>query len=133
VGPGQTDAPFGVIFCNDTIQGRQSRNLPRRPDPRHPSQLYEAALEGVLLFLILAFAVYRLKWLQRRGALVATFLIAYGLFRLSLENVRNPDRRHAQLPAGPDHGDDPVDADDPGRRLAAVAALREPLAPLARS
>ena len=54
----------------------------------------------MLLFAILAFAVYRLKWLQRRGAIVATFLIAYGLFRLSLENVRNPDVGMPDFPFG---------------------------------
>jgi phosphatidylglycerol:prolipoprotein diacylglycerol transferase len=91
------------------VRRRSSATRPSRPPiaatvrpapPRHPSQLYEAGLEGALLFLILAFAVYRLKWLQRRGALVATFLIAYGLFRLSLENVRNPDVGMPNFPFG---------------------------------
>ena len=53
-----------------------------------------------VLFLILAFCVYRLKWLQRRGAIVAAFLISYGLFRLSLENVRNPDIGMPAFPLG---------------------------------
>jgi phosphatidylglycerol:prolipoprotein diacylglycerol transferase len=96
----QTDAPWGVIFCNETIKAANRGTCPAGPYPRHPSQLYEAGLEGALLFLILAFAVYRLKWLQRRGAIVATFLIAYGLFRLSLENVRNPDVGMPNFPLG---------------------------------
>jgi phosphatidylglycerol:prolipoprotein diacylglycerol transferase len=96
----QTDAPWGVIFCNETIKAANRGTCPAGPYPRHPSQLYEAGLEGALLFLILAFAVYRLKWLQRRGAIVATFLIAYGLFRLSLENVRNPDVGMPDFPLG---------------------------------
>jgi phosphatidylglycerol:prolipoprotein diacylglycerol transferase len=95
-----TDGPFGIIFCNETIQAANRGGCPAGNAPRHPSQLYEAGLEGLLLFLILAFAVYRLKWLQRRGALVATFLIAYGLFRLSLENVRNPDVGMPDFPFG---------------------------------
>ncbi|HWU79677.1 MAG TPA: prolipoprotein diacylglyceryl transferase [Caulobacter sp.] len=96
----QTDAPLGVIFCNETIKAANRGACPAGPYPRHPSQLYEAGLEGLLLFLILAFAVYRLKWMQRRGALVATFLLAYGLFRLSLENVRNPDVGMPVFPFG---------------------------------
>jgi len=96
-----TDGPFGIIFCNETIQAAHPQHIcPAGSYPRHPSQLYEAGLEGALLFLILAFAVYRLKWLQRRGAIVATFLIAYGLFRLSLENVRNPDVGMPDFPFG---------------------------------
>ncbi|MFN3321840.1 MAG: prolipoprotein diacylglyceryl transferase, partial [Allorhizobium sp.] len=65
-----TDGPFGIIFCNETIQANHPQRIcPAGPDPRHPSQLYEAGLEGLALFLILAFAAYRLKWLRRRGAL----------------------------------------------------------------
>jgi phosphatidylglycerol:prolipoprotein diacylglycerol transferase len=96
-----TDGPFGMVFCNATIQANHPQHIcPAGPLPRHPSQLYEAGLEGLLLFAILAFCVYRLKWLQRRGAIVATFLIAYGLFRLSLENVRNPDLGMPDFPLG---------------------------------
>ena len=96
-----TDGPFGVIFCNATIQANHPQHIcPAGPFPRHPSQLYEAGLEGLLLFLILAFCVYRLKWLQRRGAIVAMFLISYGVFRLSLENVRNPDLGMPDFPLG---------------------------------
>ena len=96
-----TDGPFGIVFCNATIQANHPQHIcPAGPLPRHPSQLYEAGLEGLLLFVILAFCVYRLKWLQRRGAIVATFLIAYGLFRLSLENVRNPDLGMPDFPLG---------------------------------
>ncbi|CAN5307054.1 prolipoprotein diacylglyceryl transferase [soil metagenome] len=95
-----TDHPFGMIFCNATIQKINGGRCPAGPYPRHPSQLYEAALEGVVLFLILSFAVYRLKWLQRRGALVATFLIAYAVFRVALEGVRNPDHGMPAFPFG---------------------------------
>ena len=95
-----TDGPFGVVFCNDTIRATTGGFCPAGEAPRHPSQLYEAGLEGVLLFAILAFAVYRLKWLQRRGALVATFLLGYGLSRLALENVRNPDHGMPEFPLG---------------------------------
>ncbi|PVM93478.1 prolipoprotein diacylglyceryl transferase [Caulobacter endophyticus] len=96
-----TDSPLGVIFCNDTIrQAHYPYGCPAGELPRHPSQLYEAALEGVLLFAILQVLVWRFKWLQRRGALVATFLICYGLFRFSLEGVRNPDQGMPEFPLG---------------------------------
>ena len=58
---------------------------------RHPSQIYEALLEGVVLFIVLRFATHRLLWLQRRGAVCGLFMIGYGLFRVSLESVREPD------------------------------------------
>jgi len=95
-----TDHPFGVIFCNQTIQAAHGGRCPAGPDPRHPSQLYEAALEGVVLFAILWVATHRFKWLQRRGALIGTFLVGYGLFRALLENVRNPDEGMPIFPFG---------------------------------
>ena len=58
---------------------------------RHPSQIYEALLEGLVLFFVLRFATHRLLWLQRRGAVCGLFMIGYGLFRVSLESVREPD------------------------------------------
>jgi len=71
-----TTAPWGMVFP----QGG--------PLPRHPSQLYEAFLEGLVLFIIL--------WTTRNrksftGALVARFLIFYGLFRGLVELFREPD------------------------------------------
>ena len=95
-----TDHPFGVIFCNQTIQEANRGSCPAGPYPRHPSQLYEAALEGAALFAILWLASHKLKWLQRRGALTGTFLIGYGLFRALLENVRNPDQGMPIFPLG---------------------------------
>jgi phosphatidylglycerol:prolipoprotein diacylglycerol transferase len=96
----ETTHPWGMIFCNETIQRANRGICPAGPLPRHPSQLYEAALEGVLLFLILRLATHQFKWLQRRGALVATFLIGYGVFRFSLEGVRNPDHGMPNFPFG---------------------------------
>ncbi len=58
------------------------------PIPRHPSQLYEAALEGVLLFLVL----WRLKDLELRpGAMISLFLAGYGILRFVVEFFRQPD------------------------------------------
>jgi len=84
-----TTLPWGIIF-------------PGAPDalPRHPSQLYEAALEGLLLFLILRLATHRLHWLRRQGALTGLFMLFYGLFRILLENVRQPDAGLDDFPLG---------------------------------
>jgi phosphatidylglycerol:prolipoprotein diacylglycerol transferase len=56
--------------------------------PRHPSQLYEFALEGVVLFLVLWFFSMRPR---PRGAVSAAFLIGYGAFRFCVEFTREPD------------------------------------------
>jgi len=75
-----TELPWGVVF-------------PGSGDgyARHPSQLYEALLEGLVLFILLRWATHSRLWLQRRGVVVGLFLTGYGLFRLLLENVREPD------------------------------------------
>ncbi len=74
-----TDLPWGIVF-------------PTYPDaPRHPSQLYEAALEGILLFGIL-FALSRISFLRNApGFLTGAFLVGYGLFRSAVEFFREPD------------------------------------------
>ena len=68
--------------------------------PRHPSQLYEAVLEGLVLFAVLRLATHRLKWLQREGALTGLFLVGYSLCRIVLENVRQPDAQMPHFPLG---------------------------------
>jgi phosphatidylglycerol:prolipoprotein diacylglycerol transferase len=82
-----TDAPWGVIFPNSDGQ------------PRHPSQLYEAFLEGLVLFAILAVAVWRFKALKRPGLAIGIFLAGYGLFRSMVELVREPDAHMPNFPA----------------------------------
>jgi phosphatidylglycerol:prolipoprotein diacylglycerol transferase len=83
-----TTMPWGIIFPT------------AGPEPRHPSQLYEALLEGLVLFLVLRFATHRLGWLQRRGAVGGLFLMGYGLIRILLENVREPDAFMPDFPLG---------------------------------
>ncbi len=83
-----TTVPWALIFPAADMQ------------PRHPSQLYEAGLEGIALFLILRFATHYLKWLPRRGAITGLFVLFYGLFRIALENVREPDRNMPHFPLG---------------------------------
>ena len=60
------------------------------PIARHPSQIYEALLEGLLLFVVLHFMVRR-GALQRRGLLSGAFMIGYGLARIVAELFREPD------------------------------------------
>jgi phosphatidylglycerol:prolipoprotein diacylglycerol transferase len=73
------DVPWAVVF-------------PRGgPVPRHPSQLYEAALEGFVLFAIMLTLSQRKNIRLRPGLLSGIFLTCYGLFRFSLEFFREPD------------------------------------------
>jgi phosphatidylglycerol---prolipoprotein diacylglyceryl transferase len=96
-----TNVPWGMIFCNRHVAQENGGACPAEVMvPRHPSQLYEAALEGVVLFLVLRFATHRLKWLQRPGATTGLWLIGYGAIRIALENVRNPDIGMPDFPLG---------------------------------
>ena len=92
-----TDGPFGMVFCNETLMRLSGGYCPAGTDPRHPSQLYEAALEGVVLFAIINFATLKYDSLRRPGMNVGVFLVAYGFFRALLEIVREPD---AHMPEG---------------------------------
>lgn len=85
-----TDGPFGMIFCNERII-EQTGGCPAGLEPRHPSQLYEAALEGLALFAIINILTLRYDSLRRPGLNCGVFLVAYGLFRAILETVREPD------------------------------------------
>ncbi|KQW80859.1 prolipoprotein diacylglyceryl transferase [Brevundimonas sp. Root1279] len=97
-----TDAPWGMVFCNSHIAKLYGGGCP--PElliPRHPSQLYEAALEGALLAVILWLAVFKGRLLAKPGYVTGIFLLGYGLVRASLENVRQPDAgKLSELPFG---------------------------------
>jgi phosphatidylglycerol:prolipoprotein diacylglycerol transferase len=75
-----TTLPWGVIFPTDPDQV-----------PRHPSQLYEALLEGVLLFFLIMLVIYAWKALRRPGLVAGIFGIGYALSRIAVEFVRLPD------------------------------------------
>jgi phosphatidylglycerol:prolipoprotein diacylglycerol transferase len=72
------DLPWAMIFPNGG------------PEPRHPSQLYEAGLEGIVLFTILAIMI-RLGALKRPGLVLGSFVALYGLARITGEMFREPD------------------------------------------
>lgn len=74
-----TDSPLGVIFPGGG------------PYPRHPSQLYEALLEGLVLFFILAYLALRTHALHKPGMIAGIFLLGYGTARCIAEFFREPD------------------------------------------
>lgn len=83
-----TSVPWAIVFPNAGIM------------PRHPSQLYEAALEGIVLFLILRWATHGAKLLQRRGVVAGMFFLGYAVFRTFVENFREPDSYLPNFPFG---------------------------------
>jgi phosphatidylglycerol:prolipoprotein diacylglycerol transferase len=95
-----TTLPWGMVFCGPHIATNALGQCVAGPLPRHPSQLYEAALEGAALFFILRLATHRWRWLERSGAVTGLFLAGYGLFRIALERVRMPDEGLRNLPLG---------------------------------
>lgn len=84
-----TSLPWGVAFPGEAAQ--DCGQLLAEVCARHPSQLYEAALEGVLLFVVLAWAVWRAGWLRAPGRVAGLFLAGYGAARFVVEFVRQPD------------------------------------------
>ena len=80
----ETDLPWGVMF--ETGGGVY----------RHPSQLYEALLEGIVIFLIL-FALSRRVPARPQGTFIGAFLVLYGVFRFLIEFVRVPDAQLGYL------------------------------------
>ena len=96
-------APIGLFFgrianfINDELWGRPTdvpwaMIFPRGGNiPRHPSQLYEAALEGILLLLIMQVALRFFRANERPGLMSAIFFLGYGTFRFIVEWFREPD------------------------------------------
>lgn len=84
-----TSLPWGVVFPTDPEQL-----------PRHPSQLYEAALEGLLLFLVIRLFTHVFYCLRRPGMAAGIFGIGYGLSRIAVEFVRLPDSQIGYLYGG---------------------------------
>lgn len=74
-----TDVPWAFIFPGSDGM------------PRHPSQLYEALLEGIVLFSILAILAFKFNCLKKKGVFSRLFLIFYSIFRIIVEFYRQPD------------------------------------------
>lgn len=83
------DGPWSMIFPTDPLGVA-----------RHPSQLYEAALEGIALFIILRLASHAFHLLKKPGATIGLFLIGYSLSRIFVENFREPDIGMPDFPFG---------------------------------
>ena len=83
-----TDVPWAVVFPGEAAQACEGIvGL----CARHPSQLYEAVLEGLLLGAVLLFLVYKKDWLRVPGCITGLFLFAYASGRLFVELFRQPD------------------------------------------
>jgi phosphatidylglycerol:prolipoprotein diacylglycerol transferase len=83
-----TDVPWAMVFPTGG------------PLPRHPSQLYEAALEGVVLFVVLRILTHRFLALTRPGTVGGAFVAGYGLARITVEFFREPDAQIGFLAGG---------------------------------
>jgi phosphatidylglycerol:prolipoprotein diacylglycerol transferase len=78
-----TDAAVGMVFPNGG------------PEPRHPSQLYESALEGVVMFFIMRVMTHKVLGLKRPGLVAGVWLIWYAIARIICEFFREPEPVHA--------------------------------------
>lgn len=85
-----SDVPWAMVFPDPNSGGL----------PRHPSQLYEAALEGVVLFLLLFALAHFTRASERLGRLSGIFLIGYGVARIIVEFFREPDAQLGYLLGG---------------------------------
>jgi len=83
-----TDVPWAFVFPTGG------------PFPRHPTQLYEAALEGLLLLAVLAWLIYRRQAFKRRGLIAGSFVTGYALSRIFVEFFREPDAHIGYLAGG---------------------------------
>ena len=85
-----TLAPWGVIFPGPAAQDCPL-DWPTTLCARHPTQLYEAALEGAVLFAVLSWLVWRMRALKRPGLVTGVFVAGYGLARFTVEIWRQAD------------------------------------------
>lgn len=87
----ETDVPWAIRFP-EMVQGMMVTG-----EPRHPSQLYEAGLEGIVLGLVLWFAFWKTRARYDPGKLTGIFLLGYGMSRFFVEFFREPDRQLMQF------------------------------------
>jgi phosphatidylglycerol---prolipoprotein diacylglyceryl transferase len=81
-----TTVPWAVRFQEFNAYGQRFLG-----PPRHPSQIYEAVLEGLVLFAILSWMFWKTDARYQPGKLVGAFLFVYGMFRFAIEFIREPD------------------------------------------
>jgi len=109
-----THAPWGMVFCSENLRASSPGELcpanfaePGNPltytaagIARHPSQLYEAFLEGIVLFTAINLLTLKYDSLRRPGLNTGVFLVCYGCFRALLETVREPDQQMPEFLRG---------------------------------
>lgn len=86
-----TNAPWGVIFPGEAAQTCAGFEL---PCARHPSQLYEAGLEGLVLMALMLWLAWGRGWLKRPGLLAGAFFLGYGVARFFVEFFRQADAQY---------------------------------------
>ena len=86
-----TSVPWAVTFPQTYDREQGKWVYAADAIPRHPSQLYEAFLEGAVLFAVIWFAVWKMRLLRFKGAAIGIFLSGYGLSRFFVEFFREPD------------------------------------------
>ncbi|SEH65716.1 Prolipoprotein diacylglyceryl transferase [Rhizobium tibeticum] len=91
-----TDVPWGMVFCNQYIE-KTNGYCPGDDFVRHPSQLYEAGLEGIVLLLVLAVLIYGFRALKAPGFVTGVFVCGYALSRIFVEFFREPDAQLGYL------------------------------------
>ncbi|GGL60000.1 prolipoprotein diacylglyceryl transferase [Wenxinia marina] len=89
-----TDLPWGVIFPGEAAQSCATLTT---LCARHPSQLYESLLEGLILGGILLYLAFRTSAFKRPWLISGTFLLGYGLARFAVEFARQPDAQFVSL------------------------------------
>ena len=90
-----TEVPWGVIFPNPAAQ--DCFPILVAECARHPSQLYEAALEGPALWAVLAYMIFRMSALKIPGQIIAWFFIGYGAARTFVEGFRQGDLQYTSF------------------------------------
>lgn len=104
-----TEGPLGVVFPEGRVPGMTppSYNWDTKEwvytnaeMARHPSQLYEAFLEGLLPLVVLSILIWKFGALKRKGLVAGLFLLMYGIGRSIVENFRLPDSFASDLPLG---------------------------------
>jgi len=86
-----SNVPWAMVFCTHYVRVSNNGSCPAGLQPRHPSQLYEAFLEGLVLFAILQTGIRTFRWLERPGLTAGVFFLGYGIFRAFVEIFREPD------------------------------------------
>ncbi len=95
----ESRVPWAMAFCNDMVRRYNQGTCPYGDAPRHPSQLYEAVLEGAVVWLVLRWLTHTRLALHGPGMVGGAFLTLYGGFRFLIEFVKHDEYdRLAGLP-----------------------------------